>query len=559
MKKYLSILAIFAVAAVACNKVEPQAVEETPEVVSGTNTVSFRANLPAFGVESKATISDTGEFAWEEDDWIYVLAYSKSKNSLWHVPFKYNTTTQQFTCDFPVSMYYIGGAENVQLDRVATLEEAEANRPFALYPDPQAATTEVAYDRVQKFFKMEGNLNSSGEIVFEHKSAMVNVHIANVPSIASYFTVAGGAEPVKVVNLDGVSSIDKAVPVTPTGSASDIVITLYDSSDNVIVSKKKSNKTLVAGTLYDTPVITLPTYTVAGSSYDSDEDASIFGTSWDINNTDNDMEYQSDGTFKKIIDVTAACKVKFKVVKDRNWGTAWPAGNYELNIMDAGKLTITFNPSTSTVSASVEYSSPYRLYVLDEKIATDADSWGSTRTLYANTDIPQFDSKTFGTYTYKVFLLPSTLVNQTLDIYYKGEHNCEVMLSDITITSAQENYYFRTDGILYTAVTDPSSPEALDETPRIYIRADAVPNCHMWGGITETTWPGTTATATTSKQYNDSWYYVDIIPSATNFIINFGGDSSKSKDQTLDDSTVSHYYYGYTAWGANWDPVAITW
>ena len=258
MKKYLSILAIFAVAAVACNKVEPQAVEETPEVVSGTNTVSFRANLPAFGVESKATISNTGEFAWEEDDWIYVLAYSKSKNSLWHVPFKYNTTTQQFTCDFPVSMYYIGGAENVQLDRVATLEEAaNAGMAFALYPDPQGSTTEVAYDRVQKLFKMEGNLNSSGEIEFVHKSAMVNVHIANVPSFASYFTVAGGAETVKVVNLGDISSIDKAVPVTPTGSASDIVITLYDSANNVIISKKKSGKTHVAGTLYDTPVITV--------------------------------------------------------------------------------------------------------------------------------------------------------------------------------------------------------------------------------------------------------------------------------------------------------------
>lgn len=258
MKKYISILAIFAVAAIACNKVEPQVVEEAPEVVSGTNTVSFSANLPAFGVESKATISNTGEFAWDEDDWIYVLAYSKSKNSLWHVPFKYNTTTQQFTCDFPVSMYYIGGAENVQLDRVATREEAAAaHEAFALYPDPQGATTEVAYDRVQKLFKMEGNLNSSGEIVFEHKSAIVNVHIANVPSFASYFTVAGGAETVKVVNLNGIAAIDKAVPITPTGSASDIVITLYDSANNVIISKKKSGKTLVAGTLYDTPLITV--------------------------------------------------------------------------------------------------------------------------------------------------------------------------------------------------------------------------------------------------------------------------------------------------------------
>ena len=264
MKKYLSILAIFAVAAVACNKVEPQAVEETPEVVSGTNTVSFRANLPAFGVESKATISNTGDFAWEEGDHIYVLAYSKSENSLWYVAFEYNTTTKQFTCDFPVIGSYTGftdgvnGVKSVQLDRVATAEEAtNAGMAFARYPDPQTMyDVECDYGEIQKYFKMEGNLNPSGDIEFVHTSAMVNVHIANVPSIASYFTVAGGAETVKVINLGGDSTIDQAVPITPTGSASDIVITLYDSADNVIISKKKT-QTLVAGTLYDTPVITV--------------------------------------------------------------------------------------------------------------------------------------------------------------------------------------------------------------------------------------------------------------------------------------------------------------
>ena len=354
MKKYISILAIFAVAAIACNKVEPQAVEETPEVVSGTNTVSFRANLPAFGVESKATISNAGDFAWEEGDHIYVLAHSNN-DSYWHVAFAYDTATGQFTCNFPATNYYVGTG-NVTLDRVATADEAaNKSEAFALYPDPQGLYTQVDYGEIQKKFNMEGSLNATGEIVFEHKSAMVNVHIANVPSIASYFTVAGGAETVKVDNLNGIAAINKAVPVTPTGSDSDIVIALYDSSDNVIVSKKKSNKTLVAGTLYDTPVITLPTYTVAGCSWDGNTPvASIFKTAWAPTETANDMTLGTDGIYH-ISYSSDTRHIQFKVVENHSWDNSWGGstsnGNFLFNIRTAGEVNITFNPITHAVAA----------------------------------------------------------------------------------------------------------------------------------------------------------------------------------------------------------------
>lgn len=263
MKKYLSLIAFFAVAAIACNKVdEPQISDQENELVANTNLVSFSVNLPDFvNTDTKASISDAGAFSWAENDAIFVLCCKEDDNTFHQVPFVYNTTNGKFECSFPASVTYPGGSSTITINgitRVATPEEATADgRPIAVYPDPLALVTEPTYSNAQKFFKMEGSLNSTtGEIDFEHKSALVNVHIANVPSFASYFTVSGGTELVTVhFSGETPAEVNKTVPITPTGSASDIIITLYDTADNVIISKRKSGKTLVAGHLYDTPQI----------------------------------------------------------------------------------------------------------------------------------------------------------------------------------------------------------------------------------------------------------------------------------------------------------------
>ena len=89
-------------------------------------------------------------------------------------------------------------------------------------------------------------------------------------------------------------------------------------------------------------------YTVAGSS------TTVFGTSWDLSNKDNDMKVQTDGTYKweKTELELAASEIAFKVVKDRNWDTAWPAQDYKLAITEAGiyTITITFNPDGNVVN-----------------------------------------------------------------------------------------------------------------------------------------------------------------------------------------------------------------
>ena len=93
-------------------------------------------------------------------------------------------------------------------------------------------------------------------------------------------------------------------------------------------------------------------WTVAGSS------AAIFGTAWDPANKANDMVKQEDGSYKweKTELELAAGKVEFKVVKDHSWAEAYPSDNYELNIAEVGKYTITinFNPESKEVTANAE-------------------------------------------------------------------------------------------------------------------------------------------------------------------------------------------------------------
>ena len=93
-------------------------------------------------------------------------------------------------------------------------------------------------------------------------------------------------------------------------------------------------------------------WTVAGNP------ASVFGTAWAPANKANDMVKQEDGSYKweKTDLELAAGKVEFKVVKDHSWDEAYPSANYELNIAEVGKYTITinFNPESKEVTANAE-------------------------------------------------------------------------------------------------------------------------------------------------------------------------------------------------------------
>ena len=89
-------------------------------------------------------------------------------------------------------------------------------------------------------------------------------------------------------------------------------------------------------------------YTVAGSD-------ALCGTSWDTNNTANDMEWdEAAGVYKKVYTNLAAGSYEFKIVQDHSWGVNWGQGghggaNFVANVANAGStLTIVFDGSNVT-------------------------------------------------------------------------------------------------------------------------------------------------------------------------------------------------------------------
>lgn len=98
--------------------------------------------------------------------------------------------------------------------------------------------------------------------------------------------------------------------------------------------------------------VAIPTfpYTVAGT-------AALFGTNWDISDTNNNMANTSGTTWtwtKSNVELTAG-NVEFKVIKGHNYNYgSWPASNYVLNISENGKydVTITYDSSNNTVTAT---------------------------------------------------------------------------------------------------------------------------------------------------------------------------------------------------------------
>ena len=80
------------------------------------------------------------------------------------------------------------------------------------------------------------------------------------------------------------------------------------------------------------------TWTVVGAE-------GLMGTGWDLNNKENDMALQADGTYKLVKEnlTLAAGNYEYKAAKDRGWDVAVPQnGNQTLKIDKAGKYTITF-------------------------------------------------------------------------------------------------------------------------------------------------------------------------------------------------------------------------
>lgn len=93
-------------------------------------------------------------------------------------------------------------------------------------------------------------------------------------------------------------------------------------------------------------------WTIAGSS------TALFGTAWDVANTNNDLTEGENGVWTKVYtNVTlSAGEIEYKIAKGHAWGESYPGDNAKLNIPANGNydVTFTFNINDKTVNAVAE-------------------------------------------------------------------------------------------------------------------------------------------------------------------------------------------------------------
>ena len=90
------------------------------------------------------------------------------------------------------------------------------------------------------------------------------------------------------------------------------------------------------------------TFTVAGSG-------AHLGTEWDTGNVANDMTY-ADGTYTKVYTNVAAGSYLLKVVRDHDWGTAYPSADKAYTVATSGStVTVTLKGTAVTVTVEVPH------------------------------------------------------------------------------------------------------------------------------------------------------------------------------------------------------------
>ena len=102
---------------------------------------------------------------------------------------------------------------------------------------------------------------------------------------------------------------------------------------------------------YVAPIV-IDTYTVAGAP------ASVFGTEWDPENTNNDMVKLEDGTYelkKYGCELAEGSELQFKIVGNHSWDNCWPADNMVVPISSTGAYDIEFyfNPEALQIGCHV--------------------------------------------------------------------------------------------------------------------------------------------------------------------------------------------------------------
>ncbi len=113
------------------------------------------------------------------------------------------------------------------------------------------------------------------------------------------------------------------------------------------------------------------TYTVAGSSTD------LFGTAWDATLTANDMTDNGDGTYTWTSSAASTSQVvEFKVAKNHDFNVAaYPADNYQITVPAGHTLTVTFDSSDNSVSATTSGPNVYTVVGEPTDIFGGSSTW----------------------------------------------------------------------------------------------------------------------------------------------------------------------------------------
>jgi uncharacterized repeat protein (TIGR02543 family) len=249
------------------------------------------------------------------------------------------------------------------------------------------------------------------------------------------------------------------------------------------------------------------TYTIAGTP------ATVFGKEWDATYTANDMKLQEDGTFVWSVtglELTKTTNVAFKIVKNQNWETAWPAENKTIPVAEDGtyNLTIYFNAAEKDDATKNN-----GIYIsLEKQAVVTPETYTRTVTAghYGTICLPYASSSYSGAEFYEVSWLKKsgeTPVNLYLDQLAAG-----------TQLVAGKPYIFRATSteltVTYTG-TAVSAPIPADENNGLTGSFDAIPAGSVLTGnyvVAQTKfW---TATATAYAAANRAYIDASVVPTS---------------------------------------------
>ena len=318
-------------------------------------------------------------------------------------------------------------------------------------------------------------------------------------------------------------------------------------------------------------VVVSHTYTVVGSSPE------LFTNAWSPAETANNMEKQTDGSYKKVYNnIELTSDVEWKIAKDGTWWDETPLenkaanGNSVLTISKSGIYNVTFTLSADLKTAHAEAE-------LLEETNTVADCFVSGNAAltggagWAGNEFKMEYDPATETYSYtltglaaetayelQVVLGGNWYGYEKLQTIPTGVENKEGHIAftlaeagDVTIT------YHATNGINLTGNFAEPAPEV--SVTLYFVNADKWTNlkAHIWvdpSGVSYKPWEESESLTDTDNDHNGADIYSYTFSNKYNRIIWKGDDGKQTTDDVAAYDVATPYYY-QGAWYATLDEI----